>query len=261
MATVTQHAPGTFNWPELVAADAEAAKKFYPALFGWTLTSQDMGEHGMYHIFQNAGRDCAAMFQLSPEMSAAGVPTHWGAYVTVVNADDAAKKAVELGGKLVMGPFDVNENGRCAILTDPIGATFSVWQAKTHIGISACGESGALAWVQLNASDPAKAKPFYTALLGWKANDMPDPSTGGQYTMFMKADGPAGGMMAMPPGVDAPSHWLQYFGAADVQATHDKAVSLGARSYVKPTEIPGMGWFAVLADPGGAVFALATARG
>jgi predicted enzyme related to lactoylglutathione lyase len=79
MATVTQHAPGTFNWPELLAADAEAAKKFYSALFGWTITSQDMGEHGMYHIFQNAAATalpCSSFTRMTrPACPPTGAPT------------------------------------------------------------------------------------------------------------------------------------------------------------------------------------------
>lgn len=260
MSTLTKHAPGTFCWPELVTTDPAAAKVFYAELFGWTVIDHDMGPNGFYFIFQQGGRDCAAMFKLSPEMAATGVPVHWGPYVSVESADDAATRAVELGGTLIMGPFDVDQNGRSAIVQDPIGAVFSLWQAKSHIGIGVIGEAGALAWTQLNATEPAKAKPFYTALLGWKAQDMPAPG-GGEYTMWMKSDGVAGGMLPMPPNAGAPSHWLSYFGAADVQATYDKALALGGKSFVPPTEIPGMGSFAVLGDLQGAIFALASARG
>jgi predicted enzyme related to lactoylglutathione lyase len=54
---------------------------------------------------------------------------------------------------------------------------------------------------------------------------------------------------------------LSYFGATNVAASYLKAITLGATSFVLPTEVPGMGSFAVLADPQGAIFALATVAG
>lgn len=258
MPTVTQHALGTFNWPELGTTDQAAAKQFYTALFGWTFEDQDMGPMGVYTIFKRDGADVAALYTLEPKMQEMGVPPNWAAYVTVDNADAAAAKATSLGGTVMMAPFDVMEHGRMAVITDPQGATFCAWQAKKHIGVGVLGEHNSLGWTQLNAKDPAKAKAFYTALLGWKSQDDPmgPEFGGGHYTTFLKADGPAGGMMPMPPGEQAPSHWLSYFAVANVDAAHQKATSLGAKPYVPPMDIPGTGRFSVVADPQGAVFAL-----
>ena len=63
-------------------------------------------------------------------------------------------------------------------------------------------------------------------------------------------------MMAMPPGAPMPAHWLPYFASVDVDATVKKAGSLGAQTFVPPMDIPGVGRFAVLADPQGASFAV-----
>ncbi len=259
MPTVTTHAPGTFNWPELATNDQDAAKKFYSSLFGWQIKDQDMGPGGVYTIFMREGVDVAALYTLQPDMVKNGVPPNWAAYVTVENADEAAAKAKTLGGTVVMEPLDVMEHGRLSVITDPQGATFCVWQAKTHIGVGVLGEPNTLGWTQLNAKDTEAAKKFYPALLGWKVQDdpMPDAMGGGSYTTWLKADGPAGGMMAMPPGAGPmPSHWLSYFAVTNVDASAEKAASLGARTHVPPTDIPGTGRFAVLGDPQGAVFAL-----
>jgi uncharacterized protein len=254
MPTVTQHAPGTFCWPELMTSDQNAAKQFYAAVFGWKINDLDLGKDGVYTIFELDGKDVAAAFTLQPEQRAQGMPPYWGSFVSVANVDESAKRAVSLGGKLMLEPFDVMDKGRMAVVLDPIGATFSLWQAKAHAGVSMLGEPGSLGWSQLNASDPAKAKPFYTGLFGWAFRDdaMGDGST---YTTWLKSDGMAGGMMPLPmPGI--PSHWLTYFAVANVDETHAKATSLGAITYVSPTDIPGMGRFSVLGDPQGAGFAL-----
>jgi len=261
MPTMTTHAPGTFNWPELMTTDQDAAKKFYTALFGWQFQDSDIGEQGVYTIFTRDGVDVAALSTLQPEQLKQGVPPNWGTYVTVESADAAAAKAKALGGTVLMEPFDVMEHGRMAVIQDPQGAVFCVWQAKKHIGVGVLGEPNSLGWTQLNAKDTGVAKKFYTALIGWKAQDDPmgPEFGGGHYTTWLKADGPAGGMMAMPPmpgSEPMPSHWLPYFAVTDVDASTAKAVSLGGKTHMPPTDIPDTGRFSVVADPQGAAFAL-----
>lgn len=258
MPTITQHAPGSFCWPELATSDQGAAKKFYSTLFGWTFRDQPIGPEEVYTIFELGGRDCAALFTLQPEMKKQGVPPYWGSYVAVANADEAAAKAKQVGGTIIMEPFDVMENGRMAVIQDPIGATFSVWQANKHGGVGVLAEPGALAWTQLNATKPEPAKKFYTQLFGWRAQDDPMPDGGGDYTTLMLNGQPIGGIMPMPPDVpaSAPSHWLTYFASADVDATAAKVTAGGGTTAVPPTDIPGMGRFAVFQDPQGAYFAV-----
>jgi hypothetical protein len=259
MPTVTAHTIGTFSWPELGTTDQKAAKQFYTSLFGWQFNDTDMGPNGVYTIFTLNGRDVAALYTLMPDMVKQGVPPSWGSYVTVENADRSAEKAKSLGGTVIVPPMDVMEHGRMAVVQDPQGATFTVWQAKDHIGVGVLYEPGSLAWTQLNAKDPAAAKKFYPALLGWKIQDeeMPAVMGGGAYTTWLKSDGQAGGMMPMPKDAPAPSHWLPYFAVANVDASATKAGSLGAKTFVPPTDIPGIGRFAVLADAQGATFAIA----
>jgi predicted enzyme related to lactoylglutathione lyase len=62
--------------------------------------------------------------------------------------------------------------------------------------------------------------------------------------------------MEFPTGATAPPYWLTYFAVADCDAMAARAFSLGAKTYVPPTDIPGVGRFAVLADSQGATFAI-----
>jgi uncharacterized protein len=107
--------------------------------------------------------------------------------------------------------------------------------------------------VELNTNDVKGAKDFYSKLFDWKLEDMDSP--GGGYTMIRVGEGTGGGMMKNPiPG--APSFWLAYVLVDDIQTSTKKAKSLGANVMKDVTEIPGFGWFSVLADPTGAHFAL-----
>ena len=259
MATITQHAPGTFCWPELATRDAGGAKAFYAALFGWTFDDTPMGEAGTYTMLKQAGRDAGALYQQGKDQ--AGIPPHWGAYVAVASADQAAAKAVGLGAKQRMAPFDVMEAGRMAVLEDPQGAIFAVWEAKKHIGATVLDEPGALCWTELMTTDTAGARRFYSALFDWASEDMSmGPMT---YTVFKLGDKRKAGMMALAPEMGPlPPHWLSYFAVRDSDATVAKAIMMGGRVAVPPTDIPGVGRFAVLHDPQGATFAiLGEARG
>ena len=258
MPTVTTHAPGTFCWPELSTPDPAAAKKFYGSLFEWQFKDTDMGAQGVYTIFTRDGKDCAAVFKQDAGQVQSGMPPYWASYISVEDADATAARVKSLGGTVLLGPFDAGEFGRMAVITDPQGATFCIWQRKANIGIQVHGEPNSLVWTELNAKDAAAAKKFYTALIGWTTKDEPMPGQQGVYTTWLKADGPAGGMMPMPSGVPGPSHWLPYFAVSSVDASAQKATSLGARTFVPPMDIPGIGRFAVFADPQGATFAIAT---
>jgi len=105
--------------------------------------------------------------------------------------------------------------------------------------------------VELNTTDVKRAKDFYSKLFNWKLEDTPD----GTYTMIGVGEGTGGGMMKHPvPG--APSFWLAYVLVDDINASTQKAKSLGASVMRDVTEIPGFGSFSVLQDPTGAHFAL-----
>ena len=184
------------------------------------------------------------------------MPPHWNAYLSVASADQATSRAKELGAQVMNEPFDVMDVGRMAVLQDPTGAVFSVWEAKKHAGAGVLDEPGSLVWTELMTRDPGKARAFYTALFGWGIQEMPMPA--GTYTMFQRGDKSAGGMMQMPDQVPAqvPAHWLSYFGVHDTDAMVARAQGMGGKVMVPPQDIPNMGRFAVLADPQGAVFAI-----
>ncbi|MFZ6758032.1 VOC family protein [Undibacterium sp. Ji50W] len=253
MSIITSHQPGAFCWVELATNDQKAAKAFYGELFGWIANDQDMGPEGVYTIFQLKENDAAAAYTLHAERQA-GIPPHWIIYISSEDAEATSKRCAELGGEIVVPAFDVFDLGRMAVLKDPTGAFHNIWQPGKNTGIGVQNEAGAFCWGQLNSSDTAKAEAYYTALFGWGANT----GTGGgmTYTEWQQNGTPIGGMMALPDGVMAPSHWLAYFNVDDCDAAAAKAQALGAATYVAPTDIPNTGRFAVLADPQGAVFAI-----
>src|SRR5262249_8440438 len=168
MAHIDKHAPGSFCWIELATTDQPAAKNFYRTLFGWVADDTPMGPGEVYTIFRLEGQDAAAGYTLRQEQRAQGVPPHWMPYISVDSADKAADKAKQLGGTTVVPPFDVMEAGRMAVLHDPTGAHFCVWQAAKNTGIGIAGVEGTLCWADLSTPDVKRASDFYSALFGWQ---------------------------------------------------------------------------------------------
>ncbi len=109
--------------------------------------------------------------------------------------------------------------------------------------------------VELNTSDPEKAKAFYSKLFDWQLEDMPNPAPpDGAYTVVKVGEGTGGGIMKQVPG--GPTGWLAYVSVEDVSAATQKAKSLGGKIMKDVTEVPGMGWFSFFEDPTGAVLGL-----
>ena len=243
-----KHAPGTFSWIENGSSDQNAAKTFYTSLFGWTADTNAMGD-GIYTMYLREGRTVAAAYTLSKMEQDNHVPSHWNIYISVENADATAARAAELGATVLAPPFDVMTFGRMAVIQDPTGAVFCIWQPKTHIGISVRDEPGSLCWADVNTSDPAKAAAFYTGLFGWTTETAPDG-----YVHIKNGDQLIGGIVPLRDP-KTPPHWMIYFAVADCDASTAKAKTLGAKAYAEPFTMDKVGRIAVLADPQGSVFA------
>ena len=257
MADFDAHVPGTFCWPELSTTDQKAAAAFYRGLFGWDVDEQPIGPTETYSMFQMRGRSVGAAYSMRAEERAHGVPAHWGSYVSVANADEAAARAQQLGATILAPPFDVMDAGRMAVLADPTGAVVSVWQSNKHPGAQILSETGALCWTELATRDTKAAETFYTQLFGWTAK-IGGAGTAMEYTEFNNQGQPGIGMMRMPDQMPAsvPPYWMPYFQVDDCDASVAKATATGASVRVPPTDIPNAGRFAVMTDPQGAVFAV-----
>lgn len=181
------------------------------------------------------------------------MPPNWQSYVSVEDIEAAAERAKSLGATVLAEPFDVMDVGRMAVIQDPTGAVFSLWQSGRHFGAGLVNAPGALSWNQLNTNDVEGARKFYAQLFGWE--DETFEEDGATY-LTVSVDGwRNGGIMTMPEGVQAPPHWLVYFAVEDVEAAAAKVRELGGEVIVPPMDVPA-GRITVARDPQGAVFGL-----
>jgi len=245
------YAPGTFCWAELATSDQPAAKAFYASLLGWEADDRPVGDDAVYSMQLVGGKQVAAIAPQPQQQREAGVPPLWNSYVWVEDADAMAERAKELGANVHAPPFDVMGAGRMAVIQDPQGAFFMLWQPRDHRGATLVNAPGALVWNELQSPDLDGSASFYGDLFGWttpQAEGMAD-----RYLMIQNAGAMNGGMRELEgPG---PPGWLVYFGVDDLDESLAKLEQLGGSKLVGPVDIQ-IAKLAVVADPQGAVFAL-----
>jgi uncharacterized protein len=268
-----RYIPGVPCWVDTSQPDPEAAVAFYGGLFGWEF--EDMmppGSEGRYFVARLRGGDVAAVGSIpagAPQMAS------WNTYVWVDSADETVSKAVEAGGKALMEPFDVMDSGRMALVADPEGAAFCVWQARQHRGAQIVNEPGSLNFNGLNTRDAAGARRFYGSVFGWQTLG---PEGGFEmwtlpgYGEHLEEGDPEMrtriAEVGAPPGFedvvaslnpiaedqpDVPAHWGVTFAVDDADAVAAKTAELGGTVVVAPFDAPWVR-MTVITDPQGATF-------
>ncbi len=257
--------PGVPCWVATVHPDPEKGVSFYTELFSWEATNLMPPESpSKYFVCTRRSSDVAAVAS-ERSSDATSVPA-WDTYIWVESTDDTVAKVSAAGGSVVIEPFDLLHVARIAVVADPAGAVFGVWQPGEHRGAQLVNEPGAWSMSQLNTRDPEGAKAFYGRVFGWETDtfDMGE----GEITLW-RLPGYVGGEPTQPVsrevvGVMVPksgdaeevaAHWSVDFWVDDVDAAADKAAELGGEVKISPFDT-SVGRTAVLADPQSAVFSV-----
>jgi predicted enzyme related to lactoylglutathione lyase len=265
-----EYIPGVPCWVDTQQPDPEAAVAFYTGLFGWEFENvMPTDAEGVYYMARIRGGDAAAVGSTPP-----GAPpmAMWNTYIAVADADASAAKVTEAGGTVFMPPFDVMDAGRMAVVADPEGAMFCLWQAKENIGANVVNEHGALNFNGLATRDAQAAERFYNAVFGWKIlplnagpmwvlpgyGDHLEEKTPGLKENMKQMGAPDGfvdvvAQITPLEDADTPAHWSVTFGVDDVAETAATAKELGGTVVVEPFDAPWVR-LAIFQDPQGAMF-------
>ena len=272
MAERDGYIPGVPCWVDTNQPDPEGAVTFYGGLFGWEFEdTMPPGSEGRYFVARLRGGDVAAVGSTPDGAPAAAA---WNTYICVESADKTAAKVLEAGGRTLMEPFDVTDAGRMAVLADPEGAVFSVWQPGSMKGAQVVNEPGSVNFNGLHTRDVEAAKRFYGSVFGWGAM-----TVGGAELWTLPGYGDH--LEEREPGLrerlaefgaelgfedvvasinpigddqgDVPAHWSVTFSTDDADKLAARAAELGGSVLLPPMDVP---WarMTMIADPQGASF-------
>ncbi|WP_030550760.1 VOC family protein [Streptomyces exfoliatus] len=266
----TDFVPGSPCWLDLGAPDVPAAAAFYGAVLGWEYESmgeepgegQGEGEEMEGGMFRKDGKVVAGLGKLTE----AGARSAWMIYYCVTDADATTRAVQNGGGRVRVPPRDLDEWGRMAQFSDPMGGEFAVWQPGTNKGVDLVDQPGSLSWTELYTSDASAAKEFYGTILGWRFTDMPAPGGGGTYSLITPAGLPDermhGGLMELRKEdlalTNGRPYWHPVFAVADCDAAVAKVTENGGSVQMGPEDAEGVGRLAVCLDPSNADFVVLT---
>jgi hypothetical protein len=266
---------GVTCWVDVELPDPEAGSEFYGSLFGWEFEDRMLPDApGNYFAARLRGLDVGAVGSRPPE---ADWPPAWNTYVWMESAQKAADAVKANGGAVLMEPFDIPGAGRMAVLADPQGAAFRVWEPHGHNGAQLVNAPDMWNFSGLTTTDPEAAIAFYRAVFGWEASpeedgfrffavpgygDFLERSDPALRKRLDEDDAPTGfadatawlaSMEGQPQGT--PPNWGVTFAVDDADAKAARAAELGGKVLVEPFDAPPVR-MAVLSDPQGAVFSV-----
>ncbi len=254
MTTRTTTPAGAPCWVDLWTSDVEGSRTFYSKLFGWDALAP-APEFGGYFIFARQGAETAGGMGSMGDMEANDT---WKPYFCTDDIDATLKKAEAAGATVNSGAMAVADLGTQAVLTDPTGAVFGLWQPDTFSGFSVTGEHGAPSWFELHTRDYERALDFYREVFGYEIAAVSDTDEF-RYFAFRNPGssedfgGIADSRTWLP--ADADAHWAIYWHVDDTDAAVAQATTLGGTVVNGPDATP-YGRLATVKDPAGAEFKL-----
>ncbi|MEU6314159.1 VOC family protein [Streptomyces sp. NPDC047014] len=249
---------------DLGTPDVPAAAAFYGAVLGWDYEPMDEAEaEGMEGgMFRKDGKIVAGLGKLTEE----GARSAWMIYYNVTDADATTAAVERAGGTVRVAPLDLDDYGRMAQYTDPLGGQFAAWQPDKDAGVELVDEPGSLSWTELYTTDAAAAKSFYGDVFGWTFSDMELPGGSGTYALITPAGLPEermhGGVMELAAEhlslANGRPYWHPVFAVTDCDAAVARVVENGGSVQMGPQDAEGVGRLAVCLDPANADFVLMT---
>ena len=179
----------------------------------------------------------------------------WNVYLATADLDACVDRVRAAGGEVIAEPMDLMDQGRMALVRDPVGAQVGLWQGWQHTGCQVVNEPGALVRNDLVVADPEPARHFYAAVFDFTLEGNPDlPDF--DFTFLRRPDGHEVGGIFGDPRTTRPA-WNTTFEVADTDAVVEAARPRGGRVLSAPADIP-YGRIATLTDPFGAEFSVIT---
>jgi uncharacterized protein len=249
--------PSRFVWYELHTPDAAPAETFYRGVLGWG--AQDAGvPNRRYTLVTVAGIPIGGLLQKPATGFTSGEKARWMGYIGVEDLDAFSQRLKQSGGFVHRAPEDIPGVGRFAVVADPQGAIFVLFQPPNGVQQPerpAAGTPGTAAWHDLAAVEWQSDFTFYADLFGWSKSQAIDMGPNGVYQIFAAGSEPIGGMTnRMDPSQSA--GWLFYFNVDGIESAIARVKQHGGTVVHGRSVVPGGQQIAHCLDPQGAIFGI-----
>jgi len=238
-----------FVWFEYITTDIPKAQGFFGELFNWKTQSMPAPTlpGGSYTMLAIGEHTQGGYINPPP-----GAPTnaHWLPHLITDNAQATVTQITANGGAIKLAPVKMGDMGTYAVVADPLGGVFALWQpAKAEAG-DFKGVDGAFCWNELYTEDPERSAAFYKAIGAFTVEAM-DMGGMGTYHVLKTDDKSRAGIMKAPmPGM--PQSWMPYVQVASTDASIAKAKRLGANIIMAGQDAADVGRLGIFVDPQGA---------
>jgi hypothetical protein len=237
---------------DVASSDIDKTKAFYTGLFGWDAESFG-DDYGRYVVFSLGGHVVAGAMPKQPGMEH---PDVWTTYIATGDCGQTVEAAKSAGGSVLSDTMEIPDTGTMAVLQDPAGGVFGLWEAGNHKGFGRYNEPGSVTWDELQTKDFKATTAFYSSVFTWEIENTSD--TDDFRYAIGKVDGqPVAGMFDAEAFLPAavPTHWAVYFSVDNADEMIQKVLELGGK-VIRPAENTPFGRIADVADPTGTPFKL-----
>ncbi|PEN12233.1 hypothetical protein CRI94_14430 [Longibacter salinarum] len=233
-------------WAQLKTPDLDAVMAFYSALLGWRV-DVNTGGPGLPKgacVLGGTTEPVAGMASMSAWEVQQDEPPRWTPFVPTPDAVAMTERAQFHGATLIEPAMPAGGDGWRAVLSDPTGAEFGIWEttpsaAAPPIEVSENPAPGSLVWSELQTTDPYAARDFYGDLLVWSCvDDHPSDEFLGDDIRFSRGNAPIARLRSVTRAEvsDAP-RWLPGFAVENLDEAAKRAGDLGGAAHEPPSEL------------------------
>ena len=230
---------GKFVWLDLLTTDVTTAKNFYGELFGWTFKKQ-----GRYTVVLNKGQPIGGIVDVRPKEGQEHA-AHWLASLSVPDVDKAVMLVQKAGGSIPVGPVDMKNRGRGALIIDSQGAQLMLLHSSAGDPADKEPPMGSWLWIELWSNNPEDSVDFYKELGGYSSINMKE-----NYWLLLCKDKWRAGVRFIPYE-NMEVRWVPVVRVSDTVSISEHAEKLGGQILVQPKEISISGSVALIEDPVG----------
>jgi hypothetical protein len=247
----------SFVWYELHTPDLSTAASFYSAVLGWTAQDSGLSDR-RYTIVSVNNIAVAGLLEKSAATFNTDAKPGWVGYIGTADLSQSVQRLEASGGSVLRAPETMPNVGSFAVVADPQGAMFVLFQppdARQQPPRPAPGTPGSPAWHDLVALDWESDFDFYARMFAWSKAEAVPMGSAGVYQLFADGSGPIGGMMTRMDPSQRPG-WLFYFNVEEINATVRRVTDNGGKILHGPSPVPGGQQIAHCLDAQGAIFGI-----